>query len=342
MAKKSTPKKSTTKKDASTGKLQFADDTMFKFLSESAPLADTTEWLSTNMPNVDVLLTRGKGVPFGKIIEIYGKEASGKTALCQYLIGEVQKAGGYAFYIDFEASYDSEHVACYNIDKKRLLYYAPETAEEAFTGMFQVLDNSKKYEPFIIVVDSVAAMVADAEKSDDAKTQVAGVPRVMSNKLRKLLVRLAGKRGFVVFTNQIRDKINTTAFGEKTTRPGGHALDFYSSIIINTYAKDFLKVQVDGKDRNTGFVISMINKKNRKGIPKESTEVVLSFETGVSAPLTTLRALLREGVLKKRGTKIVYESEEYTKDTLLEKIKTSPDEFGKLYLNHIFKQSRKD
>jgi len=305
---------------------------IFTYLSESNPVADTTEWLSTGMPLLDKLLSRGKGIPYGKIIEIYGKEATGKTAFCHYLISRVQKEGGYGIYIDFESSFDSEQLDGYGIDKARVLYSAPETIEEAFKGIFQILDESKKYSPFVIVIDSVAAMVADAEKEDGDKAQVAIIPRILSRTLRKLVVRLAGKKGFVIFTNQVRDKIGVM-FGDKTSRPGGHALDFYASVILQAYVKETLTKTVNSKKVSDAFVVSLTNKKNRKGIPKESTEIILSFDNGINLPLTMLNSLLDEKLVQKRGKFFVFDKVEYTREKFLAKIEETPDVFYKLFNN---------
>ena len=309
------------------------EESIFSLLSQTTPLSQTTEWLNTLLPSFDMLLTRGKGVPYGKIIEIYGKEASGKTALTQYLLGRVQAEGGWGVYVDFEESFDEEHTACYDVNNKRVFYSVPDTLDELFLGLFDFLDKaSGKYEPFIIIIDSLASAIAESEKADDAKVQVAPVPRVMSRNLRKLVVRLAGKRGFVVFINQLRDKIGVV-YGERTTRPGGRALDFHAHTIIQTYVKETLYKTVQKKKIPTGFLIVATNKKNKKGIPKTSSEIILSFTTGIDLAQTMFHSLTKERkIIKKKGSFYMINGEEFTKAQILLDIGDNPKKFYKLFM----------
>jgi len=311
-------------------------DTIFSLLSKTRPLAQTIEWLKTGLPEFDVLLTRGKGLPFGKIIEIYGREASGKTALTQYLMGQIQKAGGWGVYVDFETSFDEDHIACYGIDKSRVLYSVPETLEDMFEGLYQFLETApKKYEPFIIIVDSIASAVAASEKDDDAKVQVAPIPRVMSRNLRKLSVRLAGKRGVVIFINQIRDKINAM-YGDKHTRPGGRALDFHAHTILETRVLQTLQVTKKSKKISEGFLIRATNKKNKKGIPKMTTDIVLSFDKGIDQVQTLFHTLVAaKTAITKQGKYYVFKGESFTKKKMLSKIEANTDMFYNLFMKGV-------
>lgn len=323
------------KKKVSDGSELVGKDSIFSLLSKTKPLAQISEWLQTGLPSFDVLLTRGKGLPFGKIIEIYGREASGKTALSQYLMGQVHKAGGWGVYVDFETSFDSEHIACYDIDEKRVLYSVPETLEDMFEGLYQFLATAPgKYEPFIIVIDSIASAVAAAEK-DDAKVQVAPIPRVMSRNLRKLSVRLAGKRGVVIFINQIRDKINAM-YGDKHTRPGGRALDFHAHTILETRVLETLWKSRNGKKEAEGFLIRVTNKKNKKGIPKNTSDVVLSFTKGLDPDRTLLHSVTKEqSIIKKQGTSYTLDDEVVTKKQLLSCIKADNKKFYNLFMKGV-------
>ena len=319
-------------------------NTIFSLLSKTKPLAQTVEWLRTGLPSFDVLLTRGKGLPFGKIIEIYGKEASGKTALSQYLMGQIQKAGGWGVYVDFETSFDEDHIACYGIDKSRVLYSVPETLEDMFEGLYQFLKTaSGMYEPFLIVVDSIASAVADSEKDDNSKVQVAPIPRVMSRNLRKLSVRLAGKRGVVIFINQIRDKINVM-FGDKQSRPGGRALDFHAYTILETRVMKTLQCKQNGKDVPEGFLIRITNKKNKKGIPKSTSDVVLTFENGLDQARTLLNSLtVEKSFIKKCGANYEFEGESVTKNHILSDMKTNSEKYYNLFMkgwNNAEKEER--
>lgn len=318
------------KKKKSDGSEIVGENSIFSLLSRSTPLSQTTEWMPTLLPGLDELLTRGKGIPFGKIIEIYGKEASGKTALSQYIMGRVQAMGGWGVYIDFELSFDKEHVKCYGIDESRIFYSVPETLEDMFSGLFDFLDKSTDYEPFVIIVDSLASAVADNEKDDDGKVQVAPVARVMSNKLRKLVVRLGGKRGFVVFINQTREKIGVM-YGDRTSRPGGRALDFHAYMILRTHVKETLHRVRKGVKIPTGLRIVVTNKKNKSGVYSKDAEVVLSYDTGIDLGLTILENLAKAKRIKKRGSLYVVDGEECTKAGLLSDIRDNPEKFYKIY-----------
>lgn len=303
---------------------------IFKILSEEDPISTVKYWFKTGLPGMDNFISGGRGLPGGKLIEIYGDFSTGKTALGHYLMQMIHRLGGWAVFIDFESTLDSEHLRCYpDIDFNRILYSAPDTIEEAWEGIYDFLNVAKDYSPFIICLDSVAAAVPAAEADD--KLSVAPLARVMSRNLRKLITRLAGKNGFAYFTNQIRSNIGTMAF-DKTTRPGGRALDFYADIIIRSSMKENLTKTLEKKQYTIGYLIELTTKKNRKATPRSKYEFVLSFDTGIDVPETIVRHLLKLETAVRRGAKIRIGDDEYkNKSALISAIEEDVDSFMSLF-----------
>jgi len=325
MAKKKVKKKSTIKKPD--GSELVGEKSIFSLLSQSDPLSEVKSWIKTGLPLLDTFLSNGRGVPCGKLMEVYGEFSSGKTAFCHFLMERVSQAGGWIVFFDFENSLDKEHIRCYNIREDRFLYAAPDSLEKAFEGMYDFLEVADEYSPFIIVLDSVAAAVSEKEK--DLKDSVAPIARIMSTNLRKFIIRLSGKNGFSIFTNQTRTKIGSLAF-DKTSRPGGKALDFYSDIIIHTKTIESIKKTTDKKEYVIGYVLKMETKKNRKAFPRQKIEFMLSFTNGFNYAENMLHHLIYSGAAKKRGGLIHIGNEKYKPNNLIDKIRSNPEEFTKL------------
>jgi len=328
-------KRSSVKKTENTPKKKNASEltggkSIFSLLSEEDPISKVKHWFPTGLPLMDTFLSDGRGIPGGKLIEVFGNFSTGKTALCHYFIQMIHRLGGWAVFIDFESTLDDEHLSCYkDIDLSRVLYSAPETIEDAWGGIFDFIDKSKDYSPFIICLDSVSAGVPKAELGD--VPSVAPLARAMSRNLRKLILKLAGKPGFAYFTNQVRTNIGAISF-DKTTRPGGHALDFYSDIIIKSAMKKNLTKTVNGVTKSTGYLIELTSKKNRKAAPRAKYEFVLSFNRGVDVPETILHTLLKNDIARKRGNKIVVGEKEYSsRNALIAAIDKDSAEFMKYF-----------
>ncbi len=187
------------------------------------------EGISTGSLSVDIALG-GRGIPRGRIIEVFGPESSGKTTLALHVIAQAQKAGGIAAFIDAEHALDPSWAKKLGVDLEMLLVSQPSYGEEAM-HITEMLIKSNAVD--VIVVDSVAALVPKKELDGDiGDTHVGLQARLMSQSLRKLTAVIAKSRTSVIFINQIREKIGVM-FGSPETTPGGRALKFYSSCRID-------------------------------------------------------------------------------------------------------------
>ncbi len=198
-------------------------------LGESMKEQPTIPVVSTGSIALDVALGVG-GFPRGRIVEVYGPEASGKTTVCLHAIAEVQKAGGSAAFIDAEHALDPMRARAIGVSLDDLLISQPDTGEQALE-IAEMLIRSGGID--IIVVDSVAALVPKAEIEGEMGDAVMGAQaRLMSQAMRKLTAAISKSRTLLIFTNQLRMKIGVM-FGNPETTTGGQALKFYASVRLD-------------------------------------------------------------------------------------------------------------
>jgi len=189
----------------------------------------TIEVIPTGCLPLDIALGVG-GLPRGRVTEIFGPEASGKTTVCLHVIAEAQKLGGNVAFVDVEHALEPTRAAVIGVDLDNLLISQPDNGEQALE-IVETLVRSNAVD--VIVVDSVAALVPKAEIEGDMGDSMMGVQaRLMSQALRKLTGAISKSKAVVIFTNQIRQKIGVM-FGNPETTPGGLALKFYASVRID-------------------------------------------------------------------------------------------------------------
>ena len=214
------------------------------------------------------------GYPKGRLVELYGKEMSGKSFMSLLAIANVQKQGGRAVLFDVEHAFDPTWAAKLGVDVQNLYVSQPETAEDTLEACVTLAQTG---EVDLIVVDSTAAMIPKSELEDPIeKMGIALLARVMSKGLKKLVNAASGGKTCIIFVNQLRDKPGVM-FGETTTTPGGRALKFYASIRVEVSVKGKLKV---GDDIVGQRVVAKV-KKNKLAIPFKSTEFNLLYATGL-------------------------------------------------------------
>ena len=190
-------------------------------------LSMNIEVIPTGSINLDLALGV-KGVPRGRVIEVYGAESSGKTTIALHIVAEAQKNGGVAAFIDAEHALDPVYAKALGVDVEELLISQPDYGEQALE-IADLLVRSNAVD--IIVVDSVAALVPKVEIDGEMSDQQMGLQaRLMSKALRKLTATLNKSKTTMIFINQIRDKIGGFGFGPQTTTTGGKALKFYASV----------------------------------------------------------------------------------------------------------------
>ncbi len=254
--------------------------------------------ISTGIPTLDTALGVG-GIPKGRIVEIFGPEAAGKTTVCLSLIAEAQKAGGTAAFIDAEHALDPAWAKILGVKLEDLLVSQPDTGEQALE-ITETLVRSGGID--LIVVDSVAALVPRAEIEGDMGDSSMGLQaRLMSQALRKLTGIVSKSKTTIVFTNQLRQKIGVF-FGNPETTPGGLALKFYCSIRM-----DVRKIETLKKNNTVyGARVRVKVIKNKVAPPFKEAEIVI-ISSGIDREEGIVDAAIAAGLLTQSGSFIKYQ-----------------------------------
>ena len=256
------------------------------------------EVISTGIPTLDTALGVG-GIPKGRIVEIFGPEAAGKTTVCLSFIAEAQKAGGTAAFIDAEHALDPAWAKILGVKLEDLLVSQPDTGEQALE-ITETLVRSGGID--LIVVDSVAALVPRAEiEGEMGDSQMGLQARLMSQALRKLTGIVSKSKTTIVFTNQLRHKIGVF-FGNPETTPGGLALKFYCSIRM-----DARKIETLKKNNAVyGARVRVKVIKNKVAPPFKEAEVVI-ISSGIDKEEGIVDSAIAAGLLVQSGSFIKYQ-----------------------------------
>ncbi|WP_036464197.1 recombinase RecA [Mycoplasmopsis sturni] len=235
-----------------------------------------------------------KGFPKGRIIEIYGPESGGKTTLTLHTIAEIQKRGGIAAFIDAEHSIDPEYAANIGVDIDHLIVSQPDSGEQALE-IAEYLAKTGHID--LIVIDSVAALVPEAELNGDMHEQQIGAQaRLMSKGLRKLTGLLNKNKTTIIFINQIREKVGVI-FGNPETTPGGRSLKFYASIRVEVRKGTMI---LDGKD-TIGNEIKFKVVKNKLAAPYKTGTSEIIFSQGIDRLGEIIDLAVADNFLTKKG-----------------------------------------
>jgi recombination protein RecA len=234
------------------------------------------------------------GVPRGRVVEVYGPEASGKTTLALHVVANAQKLGGVAAYIDAEHAMDPNYCRRLGINVDELLISQPDTGEQAL-DIVETLVRSNAVD--VVVIDSVAALVPKAEIEGEMGDSFVGLQaRLMSQALRKLTAAISRSNTCVIFINQIREKIGVM-FGNPETTTGGRALKFYSSVRIDVRRIGAIK---EGTD-NVGNRVKAKIVKNKLAPPFREAEFDIMFGEGISREGDLVDLGVNEKIVDKSG-----------------------------------------
>jgi len=257
--------------------------------------------IPTGSISLDLALGVG-GFPRGRVIEVFGPEASGKTTLTLSVIAQVQKLGGVAAFIDAEHAFDATYAKKIGVNLDDLLISQPDTGEQAL-DITETLVRSNAVD--LIAINSVAALTPRAEIEGDMGDSHMGLQaRLMSQALRKLTATIAKSKTCVVFINQIREKIGVM-FGNPETTTGGRALKFYASVRLDLRRLSYIKVgeQIIGNHVRVRVV------KNKVAPPFRETEIDFLQEEGISRESDLIDTGVRLGLVAKSGAWFLMDKE---------------------------------
>ncbi|OIO52321.1 MAG: recombinase RecA [Parcubacteria group bacterium CG1_02_58_44] len=254
--------------------------------------------IPTGCLSLDLALGVG-GMPRGRVVEIFGPEASGKTTLAQHVIAEIQKLGGTAAFVDAEHALDPEYAAKIGVNINELLISQPDNGEQALE-ITETLVRSGAVD--VVVIDSVAALVPKAEIEGEMGDQHMGLQaRLMSQALRKLTGITAKTNTVVIFINQIRHKIGIV-FGNPETTSGGNALKFYCSVRVEVRRS----AQIKQGDKIIGNQVKVKIVKNKVAPPFRACTFDIMYNEGISISGDMLDQGVEQGVITKSGNSYSY------------------------------------
>lgn len=278
---------------------EFGEGTLMNF--------DNTKNLKVNcLKSGSLILDRALGIngfPEGRIVEVYGPESSGKTSLTLHTILEAQRKGGTAAFIDAEHAFDPTFAQKIGIDLKKLIVSQPNSGDQAL----DIVDKLVKTNLFsLIVIDSVAALVPQAELSGSISDQSIGLQaRLMSKSLRMLSGTISKSKTIVIFINQIREKVGVI-FGSPETTPGGRSLKFFSSIRVDLRIRERL---YDDSKNLIGQRIKFKIVKNKLAVPYKILETNFYYDKGFNNSEEKFELMIMDNEITKKGSWYYYKDE---------------------------------
>ena len=306
------------------------------------------EWISSGHSMLDLAISNrpNGGFPVGRITEITGLEASGKSLLAAHTLAETQKKGGLAVYIDTESATSAEFLSAIGVDLKSMLYVPLETIEEIFETIETIVENVRKSDKdrlLTIIVDSVMGASTKQEMSAeyDKDGYATSKSIILSKAMRKVTNWIARERICLIFTNQLRTKMGVM-FGDPWTTAGGKAIPFHASVRLRLKNMGQIKAKMNGREEVVGIKTRVTVVKNRMGPPLRSIDYEIYFDSGIDNYGGWLSVMKDFKLVKQAGAwydytdvdvntgEVLNEMKFQSKD-LIEKVLTDPAVKERLY-----------
>ena len=269
--------------------------------------SNVTEWISSGCDMLDLAISNRSngGFPVGRITEVTGLEASGKSLLVSHVAAETQKKGGLAVYIDTEAATSAEFMSAIGIDLKSMLYVPLETVEEIFETIETIVEQVRKSDKdrlVTIIVDSIMGastkieMAAEYDKDGYATSKSI----ILSKAMRKVTNWIARERICLIMTNQLRTKLGVS-FGDAWTTSGGKAIPFHASVRLRLKNTGMIKAKVEGVEQVVGSKTEVQVVKNRMGPPHRKINYDIYYDSGIDNYGGWLETMKKYNLVKQSG-----------------------------------------
>jgi recombination protein RecA len=286
---------------------QSKDQKVAFFLNDDEAPTNVDGWISTGCAMLDVAISNRPygGLPVGRITEITGLEQSGKSLVSAHLLAETQKQGGVAVLIDTETAVSREFLEAIGVDVSKLLYVTADSVEQIFDFTETIIEKvreTSKDKLVTIVVDSVAAASTTNELASDYKKDGYATDKaiIISKAMRKITNMIGRQKISLVFTNQLRQKMNAM-FGDPWTTSGGKALAFHASVRLRLKNMGQIKMKVNAKDKTVGMKVRCQVVKNRMGPPLRSADFEIYFDRGIDNYGSWLGVMKENKMVKQAG-----------------------------------------
>jgi recombination protein RecA len=302
--------------------------------------SNVTEWISSGCSMLDLAISNRPhgGFPVGRITEVTGLEASGKSLLAAHTLAETQKKGGLAVYIDTESATSSEFLTAIGVDLKSMLYVPLETIEEIFETIETIVEGVRKSDKdrlVTIVVDSIMGASTKIEMSAeyDKDGYATSKSIILSKAMRKVTNWIARERICLIFTNQLRTKLGVS-FGDSWTTSGGKAIPFHASVRLRLKNTGMIKAKVNGVEQVVGSKTNVQVVKNRMGPPHRKIDYEIYYDSGIDNWGGWLAIMKNFDLVKQAGAHYTLEDIDMTTGEHFGEIKFQSKNFVDKVINH--------
>jgi recombination protein RecA len=291
----------------------FDDDSTYTLDDLDAPI-HVNDWVSTGSSILDLYISNvpNGGIPVGKITEFTGLEQSGKSLICAHILADTQRQGGVGILIDTEMAVHSGFFRAIGIDPKRLHITNANTVEQIFAFIEDFIERVRKKDTnklVTIVVDSVAGATTEREMASDYSKDGYATDKaiIISKALRKITKMIGTQRIALVFTNQLRQKMNAQPFSDQWTTSGGKSIGFHSSVRVRLNKGNKIKVISKGGKVVVGLEAKAKITKNRLGPPERECTFNILFDRGIDDYGSWMSTMKSYGIGRKKGSYWVYD-----------------------------------